>query len=327
MNNQLQTNANGSLVDPTLHDQPTSHLTNVESSRATQEVQASMVVAQKFPRNERTAFSRIMTSCQRAKLAEAAIYSYPRGGQQVRGPSIHLAKSIARAWGNLTFGIRELEQKNGESVVETFCWDLETNVRETKVFTVLHERHTRKGVQTLKDPRDIYELVANMGARRMRSCILGIIPSEVVEAAVDKCYETLKGGGGDKPLVDRVRDMITWFIGAGVSESVIEKRLKHNIAAIDERELLDLRMIANSIKDGASKREDYFDIGGSESGLAKSLTDDFKTPSEKPKEKPAPKQQQASSPDPEPASKKKVTPKEEPKEKPMSILNKRVMEI
>jgi len=64
------------------------------------------------------------------------MYQYPRGGQRVTGPSIRLAEAIAQNFGNLSYGIQELEQRNGESVAKAFCWDLETNVRQEKVFTL-----------------------------------------------------------------------------------------------------------------------------------------------------------------------------------------------
>ena len=32
---------------------------------------------------------------------------------------------MAQAWGNMQFGIRELDQRNGESTVQAFAWDVE----------------------------------------------------------------------------------------------------------------------------------------------------------------------------------------------------------
>ena len=52
-------------------------------SRQTQEVQAAMVIAKRFPRNETQSYNRIMRACQRKKLAETAMYEYPRGGTKV----------------------------------------------------------------------------------------------------------------------------------------------------------------------------------------------------------------------------------------------------
>ena len=158
--------------------------TEMVVSRQAQEVQAAMVIAKKFPRDEVDSYNRIMRSCQRASLAEQSMYEYPRGGTKVTGPSIRLAEAMAQNWGNLDFGIIELEQKNGESQVMAYAWDLETNTRQTKIFSVPHVRGTKKGNVPLTDPRDIYEMVANQGARRLRACILGIIPGDVIDAAI-----------------------------------------------------------------------------------------------------------------------------------------------
>ena len=129
--------------------------TEMMISRQAQEVQAAMVIAKRFPRDEVEAYNRIMRACQRKKLAETAMYEYPRGGTKVTGPSIRLAEAMAQNWGNLDFGILELEQKNGESQVMAYAWDLETNTRQTKVFSVPHVRGTKKGNVPLTDPRDI----------------------------------------------------------------------------------------------------------------------------------------------------------------------------
>ena len=146
--------------------------TEMMISRQAQEVQGAMVIAKRFPRDEVESFNRIMQSCKRKSLAESAMYEYPRGGTKVSGPSIRLAEAMAQNWGNIDFGITELEQKNGESQVMAYAWDLETNTRQVKIFSVPHVRGTKKGNVPLTDPRDVYEMVANQGARRLRSCIL-----------------------------------------------------------------------------------------------------------------------------------------------------------
>lgn len=235
----------------------------LESSvaRASQEVQAAMVIAKKFPRDETAAFTRIMNACKRKGLAESALYAYPRGGTTVTGPSIRLAEALVQNWGNVDFGIIELEQKNGESQVMSYAWDLETNTRQTKVFAVKHERKANGAIKKLDDPRDIYEMVANQGARRLRACILGVIPGDVVDAAVEACDTTLKTGNKE-PLIDRVRKMVGVFQDYGVTQPMIEGRLGHNLDAISEQEFVNLRKIFVSIKDGAAKRDDFFKPDG-----------------------------------------------------------------
>jgi hypothetical protein len=232
---------------------------SIATSRQAQEVQAQMVVAKRFPRNETLSISRVMAACNRLSLAESALYAYPRGGTTVSGPSIRLAESLARSWGNIDFGVIELEQKLGESVVMAYAIDLETNTRVQRVFTVKHERKARGNIETLTDPRDIYEMTANQGARRLRACILSIIPGDVTEMAVDACETTMKSG--DKtPLNQRIAKVISFFAGVNVTLAMIEKRLGHKIDTASETELVTLRKIAKSIDDQAAKPEDFFDL-------------------------------------------------------------------
>jgi len=183
MNNQI---ANIYESNMQVQNKELSATKEMVTTRQAQEVQAAMVIAKRFPRDEVEAFNRILKSCQRKTLAEQSMYEYPRGGQKVTGPSIRLAEALAQNWGNLDYGIVELEQNNGESQVMAYAWDLETNTRQSKIFSVPHIRATKHGNKTLTDPRDIYEMVANQGARRLRACILGVIPGDVIDSAVEQ---------------------------------------------------------------------------------------------------------------------------------------------
>ena len=118
-----QAKANGGGITGELI-QPQQSLAVTESSRTLAEVQASLTVAAARPRNTRAAIDRIMTACQRARLAEGATYEFSRGGSKVSGPSIRLLESIATNWGNIQFGFRELSQSHGESTVEAFTLPL-----------------------------------------------------------------------------------------------------------------------------------------------------------------------------------------------------------
>lgn len=230
------------------------------TSRQAQEVQAAMVVAKKFPRNEVESYNRIMRACQRKSLAEKSMYEYPRGDTRVTGPSIRLAEAMAQNWGNIDFGIIELEQSAGESKVMAYAWDLETNTRQTKVFSVPHIRATKKGSIQLKDPRDIYEMVANQGARRLRACILGVIPGDVVESAVSQCEKTLIGDN-KTPLEDTIRAIANTFeTEYGVTVAMLEKFVGCKIESFTMQNLIRLKKVYVSLKDGMAKREDYFEM-------------------------------------------------------------------
>lgn len=233
-------------------------LAAASQQREIAEVQAAMLIARMNPRNQIEAMDRILQACTRPTLAQAALYSYSRGGSEVTGPSIRLAEAMAQCWGNFQFGVRELEQRNGESTVEAFAWDVETNTRQVKVFQVPHERHTRNGVKRLTDPRDIYELVANQGARRLRACILGVIPGDVTEAAVKQCDATMRTNIEITP--DLIAQLMERLGEYGVAKEHIEARIQRHIESILPAQVVQMRKIYNSLKDGMSQPSDWFDI-------------------------------------------------------------------
>ena len=83
----------------------------IEASRAIAEAQGKLIIAKRFPRDEVQAYSRVVQACQRKGIAEKAFYSYNRGGGVVSGPTIRFAEELARCWGNIDYGIKELSQK------------------------------------------------------------------------------------------------------------------------------------------------------------------------------------------------------------------------
>lgn len=233
---------------------------NMLSTREAQEVQAAVFMAKRFPRDENAAMSRIMRACERKGLAAKATYSYPKGGANVTGPSIRLAEAIAQSWGNIQSGVVELSQQEGESTCMAYCWDIETNTRECKIFTVKHQISTKNGMKVLTDPRDIYELVANQGARRKRACILNIIPGDVVDAAVERCNRTLQSGE-QRPLIDRLREMTDRFQkNYSVPLSSIEQYFGYPLNVFTAMDGQTLAGIYNALREGAAKREDYFKL-------------------------------------------------------------------
>lgn len=227
--------------------------------RQAQEVQAAVYMAKQFPRDIDASINRIIQACRRESLARVAVYEYPRGGQKVSGASIRLAEAIAQNYGNIDTGIIELERKNGESVAMAYAWDLETNYRQQKVFTVQHVRETKSGSKVLTDSRDIYELVANQGARRQRACILSMIPGDIVDMALHECQETLRRGGNGMTIEQRIEEAAAAFFNEfGITKEMLEVRYQRNLESFSENILVDLQGIYNSLRDGMSRPEQWF---------------------------------------------------------------------
>jgi hypothetical protein len=236
--------------------------TDVLIMRSAQEVQAMVAVAQRFPRDEQRATERILKACERFRVADDAEYEYTRGGETVTGPSIRLAEVMARNWGNMDFGFVEVDQAGNESHILAYAWDLETNTRASRQFKQPHirSRSEKKGGNVLlTDPRDIYELVANFAQRRVRASVLALIPGEIQELAIDRCHKTIKEND-KRPMVEKIQSVIDSFGPFGVTINVLEVFLRHSIGQTTERELLRLRRIFNSLKDGIAKPEEIFVI-------------------------------------------------------------------
>jgi hypothetical protein len=237
---------------------------DVESQRAIAEVQAAYLVARANPRDEVRARDQIAQDCGNAKLAEVSVYEYNRGGSDVSGASIRLAETIVRRWGNIECGVKELSRYNGYSDCMAYAVDLETGFRDVKTFQVKHWRDTKKGGYPVKDERDIYELVANMGARRKRACILAIIPQDVVDDAIRQCEVTLKA----KVEVNDefIASLLKAFEVYSVTKEMIEKRIGRRIEAMTPGLAVQLRRIHNSLKDHMSTPNEWFEMGAPTEG-------------------------------------------------------------
>ena len=251
----------------------------IEASRAIAEAQGKLVIAKRFPRDEVEAYAKAIEACQRPTMAAKAFYSFPRGGQTVEGPTIRFAEELARCWGNIDYGIKELSQDDGKSEMQAYAWDLETNAQSVQNFTNPHQREkTDKKTKTvtmeaLKSQRDIYENNANMATRRLRSRILAILPSWFVEDAIEECKKTL-AGRNDTPLIDRVKKMVVAFAKIGVTQEQIEKRLKKKIDTMNADDFVEYTGIYNAIKQGESKIAEWFESDPIASDLTNELKGD-----------------------------------------------------
>lgn len=243
----------------------------IEASRAIAEAQGKLVIAKRFPRDEVQAYNRVAQACQRKGIAEKAFYSYNRGGGTVSGPTIRFAEELARCWGNIDYGIKELSQDEGKSEMQAYAWDLETNAQSVQNFTNPHIREVGGKAKVLTSQRDIYEINANMGARRLRSRILAILPTDLVDMAINECKKTL-AGNNDEPLIDRVKKMVVAFDKIGVKQDQLEKRLGRKIDTMTIDDFTDYIGIYNAIKQGESKIAEWFEA----EKVASDLTDALK---------------------------------------------------
>lgn len=219
-------------------------------------VQGQILIAKRFPRDVDLSLQKIERACSRTRLASLAIYQYQRGGTDITGPSIRLAEAVASAWGNVKYGFDVMESNAISNKVRAYAYDMESNVQAERIFSVSNMRVTRIGQHQMTDPRDIYENIANNASRRIRACILEIIPADVIEYAMECCDKTIRQNIKITP--ESLDKLCAAFAEYGVTKIQIEAKIQRNLSSIGTAQYIQLRNIYTSLKDGIAKSEDFF---------------------------------------------------------------------
>jgi len=232
-------------------------------ARESTEVLALLYGARQNPRDPIKACDRIRNAFTRVGLAEESQYSYQRGGTDIAGPSIRAAEAIRLDWGNMATGWRVVSRSIdpdgvGVSEVEAFAVDFETTNREAITFPVRHWRDTKKGGYKLTDERDIYEVCANQAQRRKRACILALIPGDVTAMAMEQASTTLRTKADTSP--EAMAKMVTAFEPFGVTQAHIEARIQRRLDAITAAQVVQLKRIYASLRDGISEPSQWFEM-------------------------------------------------------------------
>lgn len=231
-------------------------------SRELAEMQVTFLMAQQFPRDPAKAMNRILDAFTRLSLAEKSQYEYSRGGTEIRGPSIKAMEAIAAEWENIDIVWRVISRGVDSrgipfSEVEACATDTQTRTRKRIAFPVSHWRDTKTGGYKLTDERDIYELCANMAQRRVRACIEAVIPTDVIEAAMAQADTTLQKVDTSPEAMQK---MLAAFEPFGVTKAHIEKRIQRALNTIKPTQVVSLKRIYASIRDGMSEASDWFDL-------------------------------------------------------------------
>lgn len=236
--------------------EPRSEATKVEQSRAVAEVAAAVRVALEFPRTETTARDAMVALCGRTAVAERAFYEVPNRGA---GMSIHIARELARIWGNVDYGVRELNRDDtaGMSEMQAWAWDQQTNVRSTRSFLVPHERMKGGRRQKLGDLSDIYLNNQNIGSRAVRECIFSIVPDWFLAEAEQVLKRTLREGEGES-LPVRIDKAVEKFSELDITVAQLVARVGRPVEKWEAKDLVTLTRIYMTISvDGIPARE-YF---------------------------------------------------------------------
>jgi hypothetical protein len=234
---------------------PVSASTRIEVERAIAEVKVMVLAAKQMPRDEDRALQQMLKACQRRSFAQVAVWRLPRG-KGVSGPGIRFAEEFARCWGNIKYGYIEHSHSGADSNVETFAWDLESNLIVLERVIVKHEF---AGGERPKDTdtQGIRMIIAAQAMRNVRNCILRCIPEDYVDIAYETCQLTNKEStaGLQKELADAIDIFGKRY---AVTRKQIEAYIGRPVAQMTDDDLAELRGIGSAIKNGQARLDDYF---------------------------------------------------------------------
>lgn len=257
-----------------------SEATAVEQARAVAEVAAAVRVARDVPRDMARAVEQMRQACRQKALAERAFYSVPRAGGRIEGSSVHLARELARCFGNVDYGIRELRRDDeaGVSEMQAWAWDQENNVRSSRSFVVPHARmvgSAKRGDKRRERLDDLGEIANNnnsVAARAVRETIFTILPVWFRTEAEALAAQTLQDGGG-QTIEQQAADLIAGFASnVGVTQAQLEKRLARPARDWTAQDLGVLRIIAGELARGEKRVEDEFPAQSSAAVTAEEIT-------------------------------------------------------
>jgi hypothetical protein len=199
-------------------------ITHVSASAAgmiaRSEVEAQLDAAHKYKRSvTRFMAEAISLATISQEVAESCIYSVPRDGKMITGPSVRLAEICASAYGNLHVGGRVVEEEEKEIVAQGGAWDLEKNLRVT---VESRRRITNKAGRRYSD--DMVVTTGNAAVSiALRNAILRVIP----RAYVDTIYAKVRlvAVGDAKTLVARRTEIVARLAKLGVTADRVLARL------------------------------------------------------------------------------------------------------
>lgn len=240
------------------HFAPVSNTATALAERERANIQAAMTVAKHFPRDEGAAAAKLLAAADRVGFAERASYAFPRGGSTVTGPSIELARTFLRSWGNIESGFAVIETSEDWTTVEAWALDLETNTRkraQTRFRSKIQrkDRYSGETKWITPDERDYGELVNRNAAKAERNAILGLLPRDIVEDCLDRCRDTLARAAAGTIKADpakTVRALLATYQAIGIHRDQLEAKIGGPLEAMTGENLEELRALYRGVQAG-----------------------------------------------------------------------------
>ena len=214
------------------------------------EIDVQIATAHRYPRNsERSVQNVIAVISNDKELAGTCVYSMPRAGKEIKGPSVHLARYLASEYGNMRVDAKIVEIGDTMITAQAVALDLEKNYA---MRTEVKRRITDKQGNRYAD--DMIVMTCNAAlAIASRNAILQVIPLTAVNRVYKAAQKAIVGdlSTEQKLLTARMEILKGFHDSYAVTEAEILTLLGlETVNQIKQDQLLTLVGLAQAIKDG-----------------------------------------------------------------------------
>lgn len=216
------------------------------SALAKSEVEAQLDAAHRYKRSVNRFLQEAMgLATVTQEVAESCIYSIPRDGKQIAGPSVRLAEICASSYGNLHVAARIVDVEEDNVVAQGVAWDLEKNLRVT-----VEVRRRIKGKSGRRFSDDMITVTGNAAASiALRNAIFRVVPRAYIDRIYDKARQVAVGDA--KTLATRRAQVLDRLQKMGATQDRVVAKL--GVAGVEDigvEQLEHLIGLGTAIKDG-----------------------------------------------------------------------------
>lgn len=248
------------------------------AAQAQAAIQARYVMALQRPRDLDVVRQRILTECRRPGFAEAALYRKPVGKSEIVGPSIRFAEAMIRCCTNILVETTTIYDDEDKRIVRVSVTDLEANITyptDKVIVKSVERRHANKGQEILGERLNSYgdkvyivratedDLAVKEAAivsKAIRTNGLRMIPGDLLDEGVAVIKATLEAGAKAEDPAARKKQLADAFASMGVSPTDLKAYLGHDLDSLSPTEVVDLRTLYRSIKDGETTWQEIVEL-------------------------------------------------------------------
>lgn len=227
-------------------------------------------------------------------LAEAALagssfyYRWPVKNKKsnktsfVQGPSVDLAMSLARNYGNCVVDV-EVKETHSHFLFKGMFVDLETGFTVPRLFRQRKSQDIGSGYGNDRAE----DLLFQVGhSKAQRNAIIKAMPGWLVEQVIERARQAeLNKIKPENMVITRAR-ILEYFEGYGVTQGMLENKVDKKADAWAADDIVNIKEMASALKDGQVSVRELFPKEKKETGLADKLKKTVDEPKKEEKSEP-----------------------------------------